>query len=101
MVQQIAALKRATHSLRRAVYDLRLEESAHKSIVSSLEDLVELNRRMSRGRYEVELSVQEGFPHTLPGSRRYATELVRIIQEALNNARRHSQASKVPRAPKE
>ncbi|MDQ3833805.1 MAG: PAS domain-containing protein [Actinomycetota bacterium] len=91
--QEIAALKRAAQELRSAVYDLRLEESVQRSIVSSVEDLVDLNRRIGQGRYEVELVVEEGFPRTLSG--RFGTELVRIIWEALNNARRHSQAKNV------
>jgi len=91
--KEITSLKRAVQSLRSAVYDLRLEESGQRSVVSSVEDLVELNRGMGQDRYEVELVVEEGFPRTLPGS--IGTELVRIIQEALNNARRHSQAKNV------
>jgi PAS domain S-box-containing protein len=91
--QEIAALKRAAQELRSAVYDLRLEESVQRSIVSSVEDLVDLNRRIGQGRYEVELVVEEGFLRTLSG--RFGTELVRIIWEALNNARRHSQAKNV------
>ena len=91
--QEIAALKRATQGLRSAVYDLRLEESAQRSLVSSVEDLVDLSRTMGQGRYEVELVVEQGFPCTLSG--RLGTELVRIIQEALSNARRHSQAKNI------
>jgi PAS domain S-box-containing protein len=91
--QEIAALKRAGQGLRSAVYDLRLEESVQRSVVSTVEDLVDLNRRMGQGTYEVELVVEEGFPRTLSG--RFGTELVRIIREALNNARRHSQAKNV------
>ena len=91
--QEIAALKRAAQELRSAVYDLRLEESVQRSIVSSVEDLVDLNRRIGQGRYEVELVVEGGFPRTLSG--RAGTELARIIREALNNARRHSQAKNV------
>ena len=91
--QEIAALKRAGQGLGSAVYDLRLEESVQRSIVSSVEDLVDLNRRMGQGTYEVELVVEGGFPRTLAG--RAGTELVRIIQEALNNARRHSRAKNV------
>ena len=91
--QEIAALKRAAQELRSAVYDLRLEESVQRSVVSTVEDLVDLNRRMGQGIYEVELVVEEGFPRTLSG--RLGTELVRIIREALNNARRHSQAKNV------
>lgn len=91
--QEIAALKRAGQGLRDAVYDLQLEESVQWSVVSSVEDLADLNLRMGQGKYEVELAVEEGFPYALPG--RFATQLVRIIQEALNNARRHSGAKNV------
>src|ERR687886_185305 len=91
--QEIAALKRAAQELRSAVYDLRLEESVQRSVVSTVEDLVDLNRRMGQGTYEVELVVEEGFPRTLSG--RAGTELARILREALNNARRHSQAKNV------
>ena len=91
--QEIAALKRASHRMRSAVYDLRLEESVQRSVVSTVEDLVDLNRRMGQGTYEVELVVEGGFPRTLSG--RAGTELARIIREALNNARRHSQAKNV------
>lgn len=62
--QEIAPLKRAGQGLRDAVYDLRLEESVQWSVVSSVEDLVDLNLRMGQGKYEVELVVEEG-SHTL------------------------------------
>jgi signal transduction histidine kinase len=54
---------------------------------------VDLNRRMARGAYEIELVVGEGVPPGLPEGR--GRELVRIVQEALTNVRRHSGARHV------
>lgn len=88
--QEVTTLTQAVHALRSAVYDLRSEEEGQTSIVSSLEDLAEQTRRMASGQFQVELKVEEGFPETL--STEIDTELVKIVQEALNNARRHSAA---------
>jgi hypothetical protein len=74
--------------LRGAIFELRLEQTVEGSLVESLENLVDLNRRMARGAYEIELVVGEGVPSGLPGGR----EIVRIVQEALTNVRRHSGA---------
>jgi PAS domain S-box-containing protein len=86
------ALQRSVEGLREAIFELRLDETLERSAVSSVESLVELNRRMSRKWYEVHLSV-EGFPDGL--STDAGRELVRIVQEALNNARRHSGANNI------
>jgi signal transduction histidine kinase len=48
---------------------------------------------MARNRYELQLDVEDGFPLTL--SEKASQELTRIIQEALTNARRHSEARRV------
>ena len=86
------ALQRSVEGLREAIFELRWDETLEKSVVSSVESLVELNRRMSRGRYEVHLSI-DGFSEKL--STDTGRGLVRIVQEALNNARRHSGARNV------
>ncbi|HKH12434.1 MAG TPA: PAS domain S-box protein [Rubrobacter sp.] len=87
------ALRRSVEGLRGAIFELRLKETLDDSFVNSLEKLVDLNRRMARGAYEIELVVGDGVPPGLPeGSGR---ELVRIVQEALTNVRRHSGASHV------
>ncbi len=83
-------LQNSVEGLREAIFELRLRENLEISVLASMEALVELNRRMSRKRYEISLSVEEGFPETLPAET--GGELVRIVQEALNNARRHSGA---------
>ena len=62
------------------------------SFVRSVESLVELNRRMNPG-CEVELDVDESFSEKLP--EKTGKELLRIVQEALANARRHSGARRV------
>ena len=87
------ALRRSVEGLRAAIFELRLKETAERSFVSSLKDLVDLNRRMARGRYEIDLVVGDGVPPGLPG--RPGRELVRIVQEALTNVRRHAAASRV------
>ena len=87
-----AALGRSVRGLRTAVHDLGAEPAGGGSFARSVEALVELNRQMNPG-CEVELEVGEGFPEELPG--RTAKELLRVVQEALTNARRHSGAGRV------
>jgi PAS domain S-box-containing protein len=87
------ALRRSVEGLRGAIFELRLKEGLGRSFVSALESLVDLNRRMARNRYELQLDVEDGFPPTL--SEKASRELTRIIQEALTNARRHSEARRV------
>jgi PAS domain S-box-containing protein len=87
-----AALGRSVRGLRTAVHDLGAEPAGGGSFARSVEALVELNRQMNPG-CEVELEVGEGFPEELPGMT--AKELLRVVQEALTNARRHSGAGRV------
>ncbi len=84
------ALRRSVEGLRGAIFELRLEETLDRSLVSSLENLVDLNRRMSRGRYELELVVGDDFPARLPD--KTGQEITRLVQEALTNVRRHAEA---------
>ncbi|WP_166173839.1 PAS domain-containing sensor histidine kinase [Rubrobacter tropicus] len=88
--EELGALRRATAGLRGAIYDLRHEEE--RTFVRSVESLVELNRQATPGR-RISLGVEEGFPEELPGE--VGVELLRILQEALANARRHSGAENV------
>ena len=87
------ALRRSVEGLRGAIFELRLKETLDNSFLDSLENLVDLNRRMARGAYEIEFVVGEGVPPALPDGR--GRELVRIVQEALTNVRRHSGARHV------
>ena len=79
--------------LRGAIFELRLKETLNRSLTSSLETLVDLNQRMARGRYEIELIVESDFPVRLPD--RTGQELTRLVQEALTNVRRHAEAHHV------
>ncbi|MDQ2672646.1 MAG: PAS domain S-box protein [Actinomycetota bacterium] len=87
------ALKRSVEGLRGAIFELRLKETLESSLVSSLETLVDLNRRMARGRYELELFVEDDFPARLPN--KTGQELTRLVQEALTNVRRHAEPNHV------
>src|ERR687889_287836 len=87
------ALKRSVEGLRGAIFELRLKETLDRSLVSSLETLVDLNRRMARGRYELELLVEDDFTDRLPS--KAGQELTRLVQEALTNVRRHAEAKHV------
>lgn len=89
--RQIEALRRAIGGLRDAIYDLRLEGVREQPFVNSLESLVELNRQMAPER-EVELLVDKELPDSLSGLA--GVEVTRIVQEALANVRRHSEADR-------
>jgi signal transduction histidine kinase len=87
--EELEALRRATSGLRSAIYDLRHEKG--RPFVESVKSLVELNRQLTPER-KIGLMI-EGFPEELPGE--VSVELLRVLQEALTNARRHSEARKV------
>jgi two-component system, NarL family, sensor histidine kinase UhpB len=88
---QVEALKRAVGGLRDAIYDLRLESARERPLVRAVESIVELNRQIGEG-CQFELIVEDGFPGAIlgPGS----VEVVRVVQEALANVRRHSGAGR-------
>ena len=88
----VAANRRAAGELRSVVEDLRLEEEQDRPFSELVGSLVERCRMMARGQ-EIELEVEEGFPTTSFGDA--GTEIVRVMQEALTNARRHSGARNV------
>jgi PAS domain S-box-containing protein len=91
LTEELEALGRASSGLRSAVYNLRHEKE--RPFVESVESLVELNRQATPER-EVRLAVEEGFPGGVL-SRGESVELLRVLQEALTNARRHSGARNV------
>ena len=88
--EELEALGRATSGLRGAIYDLRREKE--RPFVKSVEALVELNRQLTPERTTA-LMVEDGFPEELPED--VSVELLRVLQEALTNARRHSGARNV------
>jgi signal transduction histidine kinase len=57
-----------------------------------VESLVEQHRHLASER-QIELVVKEGFPNDLPED--VGMELLRVIREALTNARRHSGAKSI------
>ena len=89
----VEALKRGVRELRDAVYDLSLGEERNKSFPELLWSLVESNRGKVAPGCRIGLAVDEGFPLRPLGG--FGTELLRVLQEALTNARRHSGARNV------
>jgi two-component system, NarL family, sensor histidine kinase UhpB len=87
--KQVEALKRAVGGLRDAIYDLRLESARERPLVRAVESIVELNRQIGEG-CKFELIVEDGFPATISGPG--GVEVARVVQEALANVRRHSDA---------
>ncbi len=85
--QETDALRRAVKGLRSVVHDLRQEKE--QPFVRAIEALVEYNRQATPER-QIRLSVQEDFPQELP--EQVKMELLRTVQEALTNARQHSEA---------
>ncbi len=90
LAEAVAALGRSVRGLRSAVYDLSVEAEDHGRFLRSVEALVELNRGMYP-ECEFGLEVREDFPDELPEEQ--SKDLLRIVQEALANTRRHSGAS--------
>jgi PAS domain S-box-containing protein len=88
--EELEALGRASSGLRSAIYDLRREKE--RPFLESVESLVKLSQRATPER-EIRLVVEEGLAGGLSGEA--SVELLRILQEALANARRHSAARSV------
>jgi PAS domain S-box-containing protein len=88
--EELEALRRASSGLRSAIYDLRHEKE--RPFVESVESLVNLNRKVNQD-CKIRLEVDGEVPEELPAE--ISVELVRVLQEALTNARRHSGASNV------
>jgi PAS domain S-box-containing protein len=86
--EELEALGRASSGLRSAIYDLRREKE--RPFLESVESLVELNQLATPER-ETRLIVEDGFSVGL--STKASIELLRILQEALANVRRHSAAT--------
>src|SRR5215210_1557247 len=88
----IDAVRRGARGLREVVNDLRIEDEEGRPFREIIEFVVRRNRTMARG-CEISLEVGEGVPFAPLGET--GTQVSRIIQEALINARRHSGAKKV------
>src|ERR671913_1968221 len=88
--EELGALGRASSGLRSAIYDLRREKE--RPVFKSVESLVELPQHSPHQR-EIRLVVEEGFPVNLPAKE--SVDILRVLQEALTNARRHSGAGSI------
>ena len=90
--QLLEALDRIGPRLRGAIYDLRLEAEQERPFSELLESLVELQRTIAT-EHEITLEMRG---ESLSGSLgKTGGELLRILREALINARRHSGAEHV------
>ncbi len=88
----LAALDRIGPRLRAAIYDLTLEAEQQRFFSELLEALVELQRTIVP-EWEISLQVQDGLPQG--PLEKTGREILRIVREALINARRHSGAKHV------
>lgn len=88
--QLVLKLQRIGRQLRGAIYDLRLG-AEHKALPLSLEELVAVHRETEG--VEIGLQIGQGTPADPFGTD--GLELVRIVGEALTNARRHADARHV------
>jgi PAS domain S-box-containing protein len=85
----IDAARRGAQGLREVVNDLRIDDEEGRPLSDMIESVVRGNRIMARDT-EVSLEVGEGVPAEPLGET--GTQVSRVIQEALTNARRHSGA---------
>jgi signal transduction histidine kinase len=88
----VDAVRHGAHGLREVVSDLRIDVEEGQPFAEMVRSVVGRNRMMSRNA-EVSLEVGEGVPSTPLGDT--GTQVSRIIQEALTNARRHSGAKRI------
>jgi PAS domain S-box-containing protein len=86
------ALRRVSSQLRGAIYDLRLAGEENRPFPELLTALVELQRAIG-ARCQIELEIGEGTPAGSLGSS--GTEILRIVGEAIINARRHSNCGQI------
>lgn len=87
---EIDTLRHTASKLRQAVYDLRSDITP--PFLRSVESLVEVNLQRAP-ECNVRLEVHDDFPREVPVE--VGSEMLRIVQEALTNARRHSRARNV------
>jgi PAS domain S-box-containing protein len=83
-----STLRRVGKQLRAAIYDLRLTDEG-RPFAEALRDLVDVQRAAAID-CQIGLDIGPKTPVGVPGGR--GTEVLRIVSEALTNARRHSGA---------
>jgi signal transduction histidine kinase len=74
------------------VNDLRVEDGGNRPFAEVVESVVRRSRILARDS-QVTLEVEEGVPQAPLGET--GTQVSRVIQEALTNARRHSGAKRI------
>ncbi|MGZ6565381.1 MAG: PAS domain-containing protein [Solirubrobacteraceae bacterium] len=89
---QVAAIQRAVRQLRAAVFDLRLTADESRPFADLLSDLVAIQAGLADD-CRIQMPGEEALPKSALG--RLGTEVVRIIREAISNARLHSGATMI------
>ncbi|MEA2395121.1 MAG: hypothetical protein QOJ82_3012 [Solirubrobacteraceae bacterium] len=92
LAELVPALKRIGLQLRGAIYDLRLGGEENRPFPELLEGLIEVQRALADG-CEIDLNIGDGVSAGSLGRR--GTEVLRIVGEAVINARRHADARHV------
>jgi two-component system sensor histidine kinase UhpB len=87
-----STLRRVTEEVRGAIYDLRLTEKERHGFADAVRELVDVHRALAVD-CEIHLDVAGGVPAEPLGST--GTELLRVLGEALANARRHAHARRI------
>jgi signal transduction histidine kinase len=88
----VDAVRHGAQGLREVVSDLRIDDEEGRPFAEMVRSVVARNRMMARDA-EVSLEVGEGVPSAPLGET--GTQVSRITQEALTNARRHSGAKRI------
>jgi len=86
------ALRRSVRGLREAIYDIHPPRGNEASFVGALGGLLEASRRMAP-ELEISMTTRGDVPEELGGEKE--RQILRIVQEALTNARKHSGARRV------
>lgn len=76
--------------VRRSIYDLKMPVDAHSDFITLLETYV---KNLAHGTFSISLQVDPGLAPQWPVG--VQAHLLRIVQEALTNVRKHAQASSV------
>jgi DNA-binding NarL/FixJ family response regulator/signal transduction histidine kinase len=87
----VAMLGRVGEQVRAAIYDLRLSDARNRTFAGLLEELVGLHRSIVPG-CDIDVAIT-GLPEHLPAD--IGTDVLRIIGEAVTNARRHAEARRI------